>query len=44
MEKGVIPPGVSQRCPKCHKLTCSFDVEKNGVVCSSCGFETRLKI
>lgn len=35
---------VSKRCPQCHKLTCSFDPDKSSVVCSSCGFEERLKV
>lgn len=44
LPKEVVPATASQRCPKCHKLTCTFDVENSRVVCNACGFEERLRV
>jgi len=44
LPKEVLPSGVSQRCPKCHKLTLSFDPETNRIVCSACGYEAKLRV
>ncbi len=41
--KEVLPAGVSQRCPKCFKMTLSFDPENKRIACSACGYEARLK-
>ncbi|HLF54121.1 MAG TPA: hypothetical protein VI612_00180 [Candidatus Nanoarchaeia archaeon] len=44
LPKEVIPPGVTQRCPKCKKLSLAFDPATNRIVCSACGFEERLRV
>jgi len=31
-----------KRCPKCKKLSLSFDMENSRIYCTSCGFEERL--
>jgi len=41
MIKEVITP--AQRCPKCKKLTLTFDPENNRITCSSCGYEARMR-
>ncbi len=41
LPKEVIAP--VQRCPKCLKLTLSFDPATRRIVCSSCGYEALLK-
>ncbi|MBI4146712.1 hypothetical protein HY489_05240 [Candidatus Woesearchaeota archaeon] len=44
MPKEVIPPTSTQRCPKCHKMTCSFNVDTNSIECTACGFEAKIKV
>jgi len=33
----------TQRCPKCHSLTLSFDEKTGSIRCSSCGFRWHLE-
>ncbi|MEM3154384.1 MAG: hypothetical protein QW165_02325 [Candidatus Woesearchaeota archaeon] len=35
-------PG-AQRCPKCYKMTLSFDPETRRMICSACGYEAKLR-
>ncbi|MCX6708836.1 MAG: hypothetical protein NTW67_04300 [Candidatus Woesearchaeota archaeon] len=36
-------PKEPQRCPRCLKMTLSFDPETKRVFCSACGYEQRMR-
>lgn len=32
-------PSIVARCPKCHHLTISYDIDSGKLKCTNCGFE-----